>query len=133
MVREKIIEAASKKLIILVGTNKLVHRLGEHGKLPIEIVPVSLPLVQRRLSDLGVTPVLWADDKGPHRSENGNYILDCAIPAPGLANPAEFEAAARAIPGVVGTGLFLKMATLVLVGDQDNNFAFVDEKQRSAR
>ncbi len=91
---------------------------------------MALPLVRRRLKDLGFESILWADDKGPQKTDNGNYILDCIIAAPGLANPEAFEAAARSIPGVVGTGLFLKMADVVLVGDQEHNFMFVEERHR---
>jgi ribose 5-phosphate isomerase A len=48
-------------------------------------------------------------------SDNGNGILDCTVGA--LGNPAELDAAIRAIPGVVGTGLFLGMNPTVLVLD----------------
>src|SRR5207244_4950450 len=53
LVREKIVAAASKKLIILVGPGKTVQVLGERGKLPVEIVPFSLPLCRQRLPRLG--------------------------------------------------------------------------------
>ena len=52
-------------------------------------------------------------DGGPYVTDNGNYILDCGV-AP-LKNPAEMELALRAIPGVVGTGLFIGMADVVLI------------------
>ena len=54
------------------------------------------------------------------------HVLPC-----NLADAAAFETAARAIPGVVGTGLFLAMADIVLVGDPDDNFRFLEEKRRS--
>lgn len=57
------------------------------------------------------------DGAKPKLSDNGNYILDCHVSP--LGDPAAFDAAARAIPGVVGTGLFLGMADRVLVGDGD--------------
>ena len=49
MVREKIVAASSRRLIILVGDEKLVPQLGTHGKLPVEVVPFALPLCERRL------------------------------------------------------------------------------------
>ena len=49
LVREKIVAASSKRLVILVGEEKLVAQLGERGKLPVEVVPFGLPLCQRRL------------------------------------------------------------------------------------
>ena len=57
MVREKIVAASSRRLIILVGDEKLVPQLGTHGKLPVEVVPFALPLCERRLGELGCKPV----------------------------------------------------------------------------
>jgi ribose 5-phosphate isomerase A len=131
LVREKIVAAASRLRIILVGRNKLVGRLGERGNLPVEVIPLAVPLCRARLRPLGVEPVVWGEGGHPFWTDNGNCILDCAVPPPGLADPAAFEASARAIPGVVGTGLFLGMADVVLVGDPDDNFRLLEEKRRS--
>ena len=49
LVREKIVAASSRRLIILVGEEKLVPKLGSHGKLPVEVTPFALPLCERRL------------------------------------------------------------------------------------
>src|SRR5579884_3843339 len=127
LVREKIVAAASRRLVILVGPGKEVPVLGSRGKLPVEVVPFALPLCRERLSKLGCTPVLYEDAGRPFVTDNGNYILDCAI-AP-ILHPEQFEAHLRAIPGVVGTGLFLGMAHSVLVGDE--HFNLVAEKQRT--
>jgi ribose 5-phosphate isomerase A len=126
LVREKVVAAASKKLVILVGPGKEVRALGEHGKLPVEVVPFALPVCRERLRAIGCEPVLWSDAGGPRKTDNGNYILDCKIGP--LLDPADFEARAEAIPGVVGTGLFLGMANVVLVGD--DAFNLVAEKTR---
>jgi ribose 5-phosphate isomerase A len=56
LVREKIVAASSRRLIILVGEEKLVPRLGSRGKLPVEVTPFALPLCERRLSALGCRP-----------------------------------------------------------------------------
>jgi ribose 5-phosphate isomerase A len=126
LVREKIVAAASRRLVILVGPGKEVPILGSRGKLPIEVVPFALPLCQQRLGKLGCQPVLYEEDDKPFVTDNGNHILDCAI-AP-ILHPEQFEEHLRAIPGVVGTGLFLGMADTVLVGD--DQFNLVAEKQR---
>jgi ribose 5-phosphate isomerase A len=60
-------------------------------------------------------------------TDNGNHILDCALGP--IADAARLEADIRAIPGVVGTGLFLGMADTVLVGDR-NDFRLIEEKRR---
>ena len=127
LVREKIVAAASKKLVILVGTEKLVQTLGERKKLPVEIVPFALPLCRRRLYELGLQPVLYERDDGPFVSDNGNYVLDCLIGP--LPDPAELEAKICNIPGVVDTGLFLGMADIVLIGD--DNFHLIEERRRT--
>jgi ribose 5-phosphate isomerase A len=128
LVREKIVAAASKKRIILVGTEKLVEALGTRGKLPVEVVPFGLPLCRARLAELGCRPVLYVVNGQVFVTDNGNHILDCGI-AP-IPQPFELEAQIRAIPGVVGNGLFLGMADTVLIGDK--NFELVSEKHRKA-
>jgi ribose 5-phosphate isomerase A len=127
LVREKIIAASSRKLIILVGEEKLVPQLGSHGKLPVEVTPFALPLCERRLADLGCRPVLYLQTGTPFLTDNGNYILDCQIDP--IPDPVRLELDIRAIPGVVGTGLFLEMADTVLVGDR-HTFALIDERRR---
>src|SRR5437764_545075 len=126
LVREKVVAAASRRLVILVGPGKEVPILGSRGKLPVEVLPFALPLCLRRLSDLGCNPVLYEEGGKPFVTDNGNHILDCAV-AP-ILDPSAFEAHLRAIPGVVGTGLFLGMADTVLVGD--DAFRLVAEKRR---
>jgi ribose 5-phosphate isomerase A len=113
LLREKIIAAASRRVVILVGPEKLVPVLGSRGTLPVEVVPFGLPLCQRRLTPLGCVPEIRMHAGKPFVTDNGNVILDCRI-AP-LDRPAELEQAIRAIPGVVGTGLFLAMANTVLI------------------
>jgi ribose 5-phosphate isomerase A len=115
LVREKIVAASSRRLVILVGAEKFVGTLGEHGLLPVEIVPFGLPLCRRRLLALGYPATLRQEGDEVFVTDNGNYILDCQIVP--SAEPAELERALQAIPGVVGTGLFLGMAELVLIQD----------------
>ena len=128
LVREKVVAASSQKLIILVGEEKLVPVLGARGKLPVEVVPFALSLCERRLRELGCQPVLYRRaDGSPFLTDNGNIILDCAVQP--IPNPAALDAAILAIPGSVGTGLFIGMADTVLVGDREN-FRLLDEKTR---
>lgn len=117
LVREKIVAASSRRLIILVGAEKLVPVLGSRGILPVEVVPFGLPLCRRRLTELGCRPAVRKHDGQPFVTDNGNHILDCSISP--LPDPASFEQAILGIPGVVGTGLFIGMADTVLVQDGD--------------
>ncbi|MEX2173624.1 MAG: ribose-5-phosphate isomerase RpiA [Pirellulaceae bacterium] len=113
LVREKIVAAASRRLVLLVGDEKLVPVLGSRGKLPVEVVPFGVAATARRLTNLGLVPALRMADGKPFVSDNGNQILDCGTgPIP---QPAELEAEICAIPGVVGTGLFLGLVDVVLI------------------
>ncbi len=127
LVREKIVAAASRSLVILVGPGKEVPVLGTRGKLPIEVVPFSAPLCQERLTKLGCKPEIYEENGVPFVTDNGNHILDCLI-AP-ILHPEQFEEHLRGIPGIVGTGLFLGMADTVLVGD--DHFNMVAEMKRT--
>lgn len=127
LVREKIVAAASKRLVILVGDEKLVPVLGSHGKLPVEVVPFALAPCRRALAALGCRGEVRLSAGKPFVTDNGNPILDCALQP--IERPAELERAIRAIPGVVGTGLFLGMAHTVLVQRGDT----VEVRQRSGR
>lgn len=117
LVREKIVAAAARRVVILVGPEKLVPVLGSHGKLPVEVVPFALASCRRALAALGCPAVPRTSDGKLLVTDNCNHILDCHI-AP-LVDPHELEASIRQIPGVVGTGLFLSMACTVLIERED--------------
>ena len=127
LVREKIVAASSRRLVILVGDEKIVPQLGTRGKLPVEVVPFAVPLCERRLGELGCRPVLTFDDgrtvcDGQRQSHS--RLRNRPIP-----DAVRLEMDIRAIPGVVGTGLFLGMADTVLVGDR-NDFRIIEERHR---
>jgi ribose 5-phosphate isomerase A len=114
LLREKIIASASKKLVIIVHSDKLVSRLGLKVPVPIEIVPFGWQVTAQRLSTLGAKPVLRRDPDGaPYRTDGGNYIVDCAFEAIDSA-----ESLAREIDHVVGVvehGLFVGLTSEVHV------------------
>ena len=127
MVREKIIAACSRRFLILVGKEKLVPRLGTRGRLPVEVTPFALSICQRWLEQLGCHPAVWAQDGQPLITDNGNNILDCAVEP--IPDPKTLESELSAIPGVVGTGLFLGMTDVVLVGNGDC-LQLIEERNR---
>jgi ribose 5-phosphate isomerase A len=129
LVREKIVAASSRRLIILVGEEKLVPGLGSRGKLPVEVTPFALPLCERRLSALGCRPLPYLQAGGLFATDNCNHILDCQIDP--ISDATELELDIRAIPGVVGTGLFLGLADTVLIGNR-SDFRMIEERQREA-
>jgi ribose 5-phosphate isomerase A len=118
MVREKIVALSSDQLVILVGPEKLVEKLGERGRLPIEVLPFGVALIRRELARLGVEGDLRPDAKGsPLVTDNGNWIFDAQLRPP--LDARTLEAAICALPGVLGTGFFLGMADAVIVGSGD--------------
>ena len=115
LVREKIVAAASKRLVICVGADKQVEALGSHGVLPVEVVPFALGYVSHQLQEMGLPAQPRQKDGSQFVSDNGNPVLDCRVGP--IADPRVLEARLLAIPGVVGTGLFLGMAHTVIVQD----------------
>jgi ribose 5-phosphate isomerase A len=128
LVREKVVAASSRRLVVLVGEEKRVPRLGTRGRLPVEVVPFAVPLCLRRLARFGLRPALWEQNGRPALTDNGNHILDCATDP--IPDAERLETDIRAIPGVVGTGLFLGMADTVLVGE-GNDFRMIEERRRT--
>ncbi len=115
MVREKVVAASSKRLVILVGPEKLVGQLGQRGRLPIEVLPFGETVVRRELARLGLDATLRRDDKSiAIVTDNSNWILDAKLNPP--IDAQALEAAIVALPGVIGTGFFLDMADTVVIG-----------------
>jgi ribose 5-phosphate isomerase A len=116
--REKIVASAAERFVVLADESKVVSKLGKFP-LPVEVVRMALPLVRRRLNDLGLNPVLRStrDGKGPWITDEGNVILDCHCGV--IEKPEEVASTIRDIVGVVEHGLFLGMATLALVASEN--------------
>jgi len=114
LLREKIVASASERMIVVVDETKLVDRLGKATPLPVEIVAFGWETTMARLTALRVTPSLRRSAGRPFVSDGGNYIADCAIAD--LPDPAALEARLKATLGVITTGLFLGLATMVVVG-----------------
>ncbi|HEY2105551.1 MAG TPA: ribose-5-phosphate isomerase RpiA [Candidatus Binataceae bacterium] len=118
LVREKIVAVSSRREIIVVGFEKLVRRLGEHGILPVEVVPFGVSPCLRRLKKLGLRPALRSNPDGtPTRSDNDNLIVDCKVDA--TLNHRRVNRELQEMTGVVDHGLFLGIAQTVLVAQAD--------------
>lgn len=115
LVREKIVAASSRRLVVLVGYEKIVKRLGDRGSLPVEVVPFGLPLGSAKIKAMGMKPRVRENAGKEFITDNGNLILDCAVKP--IANAARLDRELLAIPGVVGTGLFIGMAGIVLIAE----------------
>lgn len=118
LLREKIVAFSSKTLIIVVDETKVVERLGTFP-LPVEVVKFGYELTVNKLRSLGCEPMLRLASEQPFISDNGNYIIDCHFGS--ISDPAELHQAINGIPGVVENGLFVGMASKVIVGYKDGS------------
>ena len=114
--REKIVNQAAKKNIIVVDESKLSEKLGEKWPIPVEVLSFAHQATVAQLQQHG-EPSLRMRDGKPWMTDAGNYIYDLAAGI--LAEPAELDAKLLNIPGVVETGLFVQRADLVLIAGSD--------------
>jgi ribose 5-phosphate isomerase A len=112
--REKIVAAASRRLVIFADATKRVPVLGKFP-LPVEVNPFGWQVVVRKLEDLGAKVTLRQAGGQPFVTDNQGYILDCAFGT--IPQPAELEARIREITGVMECGLFCGMAETVVIAE----------------
>ena len=118
LLREKIVAQASKQEVIIVDEGKLSPALGTHWALPVEVVPFGVAPVTRYVKSLGGNPQLRKlTDGNLFITDQGNYILDCQFGP--ITNPAELAQQLCDRAGVVEHGLFIGLATMVIVGKPD--------------
>jgi ribose 5-phosphate isomerase A len=116
--REKIVNYASRKNVIVVDESKLSKRLGDSWPLPLEILRFAQHTTEEALTRHGTPKVREKKDgSGPVLSDAGNLIVD--LQCGPIADPAALDHALRQIPGVVETGLFVQRADLVLVAGEN--------------
>jgi ribose 5-phosphate isomerase A len=117
LAREKIVAFASEKLVIAADESKTVKVLGEKNHpVPLEVLPFAAQIVTRKMEELDGKSVLREGVRkvGPVITDNGNVILDVNFGL--IHDPAGLEHRLKSFPGVVETGLFVKMANIVYVG-----------------
>jgi ribose 5-phosphate isomerase A len=118
LLREKIVAAASARLVIVADQEKLVDRLGDHTPVPVEVVQFGWQATAAALARLGGEPVLrHAHEDHPFITDGGNYTLDCRFPS--ITDPKQLETDINAIVGVVECGLFVGRASAVIVAATD--------------
>jgi ribose 5-phosphate isomerase A len=115
LLREKIVEIHARQFIIVVDESKIVPCLGSRGPLPVEITPFEYEVNIQWLRGLGCRAELWREEDGsPVVTDNGNYLVRCWFEA-GISNPYALALVMDERPGIVEHGLFLEMASRVVV------------------
>lgn len=119
LLREKVVAAMTKKQVIVVGASKRVEALGNGFLLPVEVVPFARTAVVQRLEAMGmVCTIRMRSSDEPYLTDNQNEILDCGFPH-GIDDTAALDRDLNAIPGVVENGLFVGLAHVLVVGDDE--------------
>ncbi|MCX7706466.1 MAG: ribose-5-phosphate isomerase RpiA [Anaerolineae bacterium] len=114
LLREKIVAQASRSEIIIVDESKLSPALGTHWAVPVEVIPFGWRTQAAYLEGLGAQVRLRTDGRGrPYLTDQRNYILDSAFGP--IRNLAGLAAALDARTGIVAHGLFLGLASEVIV------------------
>jgi len=118
LLREKIVATASRRVVIVADASKLVEKLGTRAPLPVEVDPFGAPVQPAFLRALGAEPVLRLRDGEPLVTDGGNLIYDCRFPH-GIGDPEEVERVLDARVGIVENGLFLGLASAVVIAGED--------------
>lgn len=121
LLREKIVAAASARMIVIADASKQVARLGRFP-LPVEVNPFGLQStllhikrVAQGLGCQGEIALRKSPTGQPFVTDGGHYILDCGFGA--IADAAAVSCALHRIPGVVEHGLFLGLASTIIIAD----------------
>ncbi|GAY54664.1 hypothetical protein CUMW_158520 [Citrus unshiu] len=122
LLREKMVEGACKKFVVIVDESKLVPHLGGSGlAMPVEVVPYCWKFTAKRLQDLfedcGCVAKLRTTGEQPFVTDNGNYVIDLYL----KKDIGDLKVASDNIlrlAGVVEHGMFLDMATTVIVASE---------------
>jgi ribose 5-phosphate isomerase A len=116
LVHERIVATASREELIIIDESKLVDVLGSRFPLPVEVVPVGWGTYIEALRGFGCEPVLRMRNDEPYVTDEGNYIIDCRFSA--ILNPADLKQALNQVPGVVDNGIFIGLASRVIVASE---------------
>eukprot|EP00750_Incisomonas_marina_P001292 INCI11085.1.p1 GENE.INCI11085.1~~INCI11085.1.p1 ORF type:complete len:278 (-),score=59.70 INCI11085.1:251-1084(-) len=123
--REKVVAACTKKMLVIADYTKWSKQLGTVWLkgIPLEVLPVAYVPVQRKLIDLGASgaPLRMSSGgkAGPVVTDHGNFIVDANFEE--IEDPAVLNQQLLNIPGVLGTGLFIGMASTAFIAGKDGN------------
>jgi ribose 5-phosphate isomerase A len=123
LLREKIVAAASARMVVIADHTKWVATLGRFP-LPIEVVPFGLATIRRAVEAAAAA----AGCPGPARlrvnpeghafvTDGGHWILDAALHR--IADPKSLAERLSGIPGVIEHGLFIGLAQTAIVANEE--------------
>jgi len=117
LLREKIVASATKQMVVVADATKQVQTLGKFP-LPVEVIRFAQALIAKRITALGAEVELRTRADGqPYVTDENNHILDCRFGE--IRRPDQLARQLSDMPGVVEHGLFIGMASVVLVARGD--------------
>ena len=117
LLREKIVASASRNLVIIADSSKRVSMLGKFP-VPVEVIKFAEAVVANKIAAFGAEVVVRGASSGrPFITDEGNHILDCNFGQ--IPDPPALARKLENTPGVVEHGLFIGMASAVLIGEGD--------------
>jgi len=117
LLQEKMVAAASDKLVIIADAGKQVQQLGRFP-LPVEVIPYGWKQVQQHIAFTNdVVVLLRMKNEQPFITDHGHYILDCQFNA--ITDAARLAVMLNTVPGVVENGLFMNMASMAIIAQED--------------
>lgn len=118
LLREKVVAQASRREIIVVDESKLSPALGTSFALPVEVVRFARRPEEEFLVSLGADVSVRRHEDGKlFLTDQGNVILDCSFGP--IEDPARLAERLEMRAGIMAHGLFLGLASEVLVGGPD--------------
>jgi ribose 5-phosphate isomerase A len=122
--REKIVATSSRKMIVIADASKLVAKLGRFP-LPVEVstfghgtTAARIVAAAQKLHYRSVPIALRMKDEAPYKTDGGNYIYDCSFGV--ITDAAALAEAISDIPGVVEHGLFVGIASALVLAGADS-------------
>ncbi len=114
LVKEKLLATAANEFIVVADQSKMVSAIGDNFPIPIEVMPEALSIVLGQLTSLGGKGEIRLNASGGASfSAAGNAVVDMAFSIPAV----ELNNRLNAIPGIVEHGLFINVATTVMIAD----------------
>jgi ribose 5-phosphate isomerase A len=104
-------------LVIVTDSSKQVQMLGKFP-LPIEVIAFAERLVRKKVEALGASVSLRQSNGRPFVTDEGHHILDCSFGQ--IPDPPSLARELSDMPGIVEHGLFIGMASVVLIARGDD-------------
>lgn len=123
--REKVVASLADRFVVLADDSKMVEQLGTRAPVPVEVLPMAAHPVERALRALGGVPTLRTGERkdGPVVTDQGFWILDTAFD--GMEDPDALDRAIKQLPGVLDHGIFVGLATDIIVGQSDGGVRLI--------